>query len=166
MVLNNDKSVEIFFRSKRFALSCIANCRIGDKVIKFSGSVKYLGVCIHDSITDNEDIKRQMIYLYGTANWLKTNFAKCSKRVKVFLFKAVANCTMCYPRQLWYKYSHLNMQHLKVAFNAFYCMLHGLPAILVQENFQFRMILSLILIHCFVNLCFVSLIGAENWIIH
>ena len=68
MVLNNENSVDIFFRSKRFTLSCMPNSRIGDKVIKFSSSVKYHGVCSHDTITDNEDIKRQMKYLYGTAN--------------------------------------------------------------------------------------------------
>ena len=49
------------------------NCRIGNKVITFSGSVKYLGVCINDTITNNEGIKQQMKYLYGTANWLKTS---------------------------------------------------------------------------------------------
>ena len=43
MVINNDKSVETLFRSKRFALSCVPNCRIGDEVIKFCSSVKYLG---------------------------------------------------------------------------------------------------------------------------
>ena len=94
MVINNDKSVGILFRFKVFALSCLPNCRIGDKVIKFSNSIKYLGVCINETITDNDDIKRQMKYLYGTANWLESNFAKCSKRMKNFLFKQY--CTMFY----------------------------------------------------------------------
>ena len=81
IVVNNDKSEGILFHSIQFALSCMPNCRIGDKLIKFNSSVKYLGVCINDTISDNEDIKRQMKYLYGTANWLKTNFAKCFKRL-------------------------------------------------------------------------------------
>ena len=92
----------VFFRFKRYALSCMPDCRIGNSVIiKFSSSVKYLLVCIHETITDNEDIKRQMKYLCGTANWLKTNFAKSSKRVKNFLFKQ--HCTMFYASQMWCK---------------------------------------------------------------
>ena len=55
-VVNNDKSVGILFHSKRFALSCMPNCRIGDKVIKFSSSVKYLGVRSNETILDNEDV--------------------------------------------------------------------------------------------------------------
>ena len=87
VVIINDKSVGMLFRSKRFALSCMTNRRIGDTVIRFNSSVIYLGVCVNDTITDNKDVKRQMKYLYVTACWLKTNFAKCSKRVKNFLFK-------------------------------------------------------------------------------
>ena len=33
---------------------------------------------------------------------------------------------MCYPSQLWYKYSYL-MQHPKVAYNDSYCILHFKP---------------------------------------
>ena len=87
MVIINDKSEGMLFRVKRFASPCMPNRRIGDKVIRFSSSVKYLGVCVNDTITDNKDIKRQMKYLYVTAHWLKTNFVKCSKRVKNFMFK-------------------------------------------------------------------------------
>ena len=78
MVIDNYKSVGILFRSKRFALSCMPNCRISNiKVIKVSSSVKYLGVCINDTITENEDIKRQMKYLYETAYYLNTDFQAC-----------------------------------------------------------------------------------------
>ena len=67
-------------------------------VLDSTSAVKYLLVCIHDTITDNEDIKLQMKYLCGTANWLKTNFAKSSKRVKNFSLKP--HCTMFYASQI------------------------------------------------------------------
>ena len=56
IVINNGRSVEILFRSKRFALSCMPNCHIGDEVFKFSSFVKYLGVCIIDAIANNKDM--------------------------------------------------------------------------------------------------------------
>ena len=54
------------------------------------------------------------------------------------------------------------MQLLKVACNDSSRMRHGLPRNISAT--EFRMILSL-LMQCFVNLCFVLLIGARNRII-
>ena len=88
------------------------NYRIGDKVIEFSSSVKYLGLCINDTITDSEDIKLPMKVLFGTANWLKKNFTECSNRLIKFLFKKY--CTMFYVCQLWSTYSYSSTELLKV----------------------------------------------------
>ena len=55
MVVNYDKFVGILDHSKQFDLSSMPNCQIDDKVIKFTCSVKYLGVWIDGTITENED---------------------------------------------------------------------------------------------------------------
>ena len=51
---------------------------LGDFKIRFVNEIKYLGVFLNSKLCDDEDINRQVRYLYGTANRLKTCFYKCS----------------------------------------------------------------------------------------
>ena len=41
-------------------------------MIRFVNEIKYLGVFLNTKLRDDEDINRQVHYLYGTANTLKT----------------------------------------------------------------------------------------------
>ena len=104
---------KIFFATlKQFNMSRVSQCCVGDKVKQFSKSVKYLGVLLNDNLSDNDDIQRQMRSVYGTANWLKYNFFKCSKKLKKFLFNQY--CTSLYASQLCCKFILSSMHHLRV----------------------------------------------------
>ena len=45
-----------------------------DFKMQFVNEIKYLGVFLNFKLRDNEDIHRQVHYLYRTANRLKTCF--------------------------------------------------------------------------------------------
>ena len=49
----------------------------------------YLGHLINDKLNDKDDIKRQMMTIYARGNILKSRFTKCSKVVKLHLFKTL-----------------------------------------------------------------------------
>ena len=48
------------------------------KIIKFVDSVKYLGVFLTDTLSDDFDIARQVKYLYAVGSSLRSKFHKCS----------------------------------------------------------------------------------------
>ena len=48
------------------------------KIIKFVDSVKYLGVFLTDTLSDDFDIARQVKYLYAVGSSLRSKFQKCS----------------------------------------------------------------------------------------
>ena len=56
-------------------------------VISFVNEIKYLGVFFNSKLRDDEDINRQVRYLYGNANRLKTCFCNCSTKIKNVLFR-------------------------------------------------------------------------------
>ena len=72
---------------------------LGDFKIRFVNEIKYLGVFFNSKLCDDEDINRQVRYLYGTANRLKTCFYKCSTKIKNVLFRTYCSCM--YACQLW-----------------------------------------------------------------
>ena len=64
----------------------LSNCEI-DHVEK----AKYLGFLLTCDLRDDIDMYRQLRYVYGTANRLRSKFSNCSKNVKNYLF-----CTFMY----------------------------------------------------------------------
>ena len=44
------------------------NVVLSDFKIRFVNEIKYLGVFLNSKLRDDEDIKRQVRYFYGTAN--------------------------------------------------------------------------------------------------
>ena len=62
-----------------FKLKIKSNVVLVDFKIRFVNEIKYLGVFLNSKLRDDEDINRQVRYLYGTANRLKTCFYKCTK---------------------------------------------------------------------------------------
>ena len=49
----------------------IYNVVLGDFKIWFVNEIKYLGVFLNSMLLNDEDMNRQVCYLYGTANRLK-----------------------------------------------------------------------------------------------
>ena len=67
------------FAPRHFNLSCKSPVlTFGKQRIHFANSVKYLDVCLHDGLLDNDDILKPVMALYGTGNKLKYRFSKYS----------------------------------------------------------------------------------------
>ena len=73
------------------------------KIIKFVDSVKYLGVFLTDTLSDDCDITRQVKYLYAVGNSLRSKFQKCSIHIKNMSFRLIvvhcmlASCGVVIP---------------------------------------------------------------------
>ena len=86
-VFNCNKSRGMLFTPNHFNLSCKSPVlTLGKQRIYFVDSVKYLGVCLSNSLLDDDDILRLVRSVYGAGNKLKYRFSKCSTRVKNTLY--------------------------------------------------------------------------------
>ena len=52
--------------------------------------LRYLGIFLNSKLRNDEDINRQVCYLYETANRLKTCFYNRSKKYKMYYFAHIA----------------------------------------------------------------------------
>jgi len=62
---------------------------------------------------------------YVATNKLKAHFSRCSTQVKNVLFHAYCMCF--YASQLWHNFTLTAINHLRVAYNDVFRILHGLP---------------------------------------
>ena len=83
---NTDKTVAMVFRPKNRRL-VIGNdfplFRLGDEVIKYVSSFKYLRHVITQNCSDEEDIQREIHNLFIRTNMLIRKFHRCSFQVKI-----------------------------------------------------------------------------------
>ncbi|CAG9133925.1 unnamed protein product [Plutella xylostella] len=86
---------------------------------------KYLGHIVTDDLKDDEDIERERRALAVRANMLARRFARCTKEVKVTLFRAY--CQSFYTCSLWVNYTQRAINSLRVQYNNAFRMLLGLP---------------------------------------
>ena len=98
IIFNCQKTQGLSFASSNFKLNIRPNVVLGDFKIRFVNKIKYLGVFLNSKLRDDEDINRQVRYLYGTANKLKICFYKCSTKIKNVLFRTY--CSSMYACQL------------------------------------------------------------------
>ena len=88
--------------------------RLCNETLNFSKKVKYLGVYLTNALTDDDDINRQVRFLYCSANQLKSAFSQCSFDIKNLLFKSY--CTNFYGSHLWSKYLKSSVHSICVAY--------------------------------------------------
>ncbi|XP_045772691.1 uncharacterized protein LOC123872451 [Maniola jurtina] len=93
--------------------------------LRYVTKFKYLGHVLSDTMKDNEDLERQRRSLAAKSNMLARRFTRCSRQVKVTLFKAY--CQALYTSQLWYTYSKATFDALRVQYNNAFRALLGLP---------------------------------------
>ena len=67
IIFNALKSYYVVFKPTRYNL-CFPSIYIGDIVINVSNHVKYLGVIFCYTLTDNDEIMKQMRGFYARAN--------------------------------------------------------------------------------------------------
>ena len=76
---------------------------------------KYLGHCISDDLSDDDDMARQYRQIYAQGNALLRNFFMCTESVKITLFRSF--CTSLYTCELWCQYRSESLRKLCVAYN-------------------------------------------------
>ena len=65
---------------------------IDSKLIEFVSEFRYLGHVITKTMSNDEDIERAIRNMYIRTNMLLCRFGKCSKKVKVRLFRSYCLC--------------------------------------------------------------------------
>ncbi|XP_063829030.1 uncharacterized protein LOC135078363 [Ostrinia nubilalis] len=86
---------------------------------------RYLGHVLTEHLDDDADMERERRALAVRCNMLARRFAKCSRDVKVTLFKAF--CTCFYTCQLWRKYKRKSYGTLRVQYNNAFRIMMRLP---------------------------------------
>jgi exonuclease III len=99
--------------------------RMGNNSLQYVNCFKYLGHNISCTLSDNEDIDRQMKSIYVRANTLIRKFNYCNDYVKCKLFKSF--CTNLYCCSLWSRFTIHAVNRIKTAYNNSFRILLGLP---------------------------------------
>ena len=89
IVFNCTKSLGLLFCCKQFKISSSPQVHLLNKDVSFVNSVKYLGVFIISTLSDDNNIARQIHCLYSAATWSKIDFANCSENLENYLFNNV-----------------------------------------------------------------------------
>ena len=124
ITFNSSKSVGVLFLLKYLSLSNVPKVFLCNNVLKFKNNVKYLGVFLSNNLKDDDDICRQVRYLYGKSYQLKATFLKCSRIIKNILFNY--HCTLFYASHLLSKYLCSSLNHLRVAYSDSFRLIHRL----------------------------------------
>jgi len=66
----------------------ISQFSVDGSVLEYVSTVKYLGHVISNTLSDDDDIKREIRNMLKRTNILARRFSKCSVVAKVKLFKA------------------------------------------------------------------------------
>ena len=117
VMYNSTKSNVLVFRSKLLKNVHVPEFEINNTAIDRVGlsMYKYLGHCINDELSDDDDMTRQRNKIYAHGNALIRKFYMCTENVKIALFKSY--CTTIYTSTLWCKYRRESLQKLCVAYN-------------------------------------------------
>ena len=88
---------------------------VGGKPLQFVTEFKYLGHVITCSLSDDKDLHCEMRNMYIRTNTLLRRFGKCSKKVKVRLFRPY--CLCMYGTALWNTYTVNCMKKLRSCYH-------------------------------------------------
>ncbi|KAL0830613.1 hypothetical protein ABMA28_002755 [Loxostege sticticalis] len=100
---NTNKSEWILFKSGSLNYVQVPNITLGGAPLKRVQSFKYLGHWVTEDLRDNLDIERERRSLAVRCNMLARRFARCTRSVKLTLFKAY--CQTFYTCSLWVNYT-------------------------------------------------------------
>ncbi|KAL0871067.1 hypothetical protein ABMA27_004872 [Loxostege sticticalis] len=121
---NVSKSELLVFKAKNKTYS-VPMIKINGTPLKQVQSFRYLGHWVTESLKDDLDIERERRALCIRANMLSRRFVRCTKNVKVTLFKAY--CHSLYTCSLWTNYTQRSYGVLRTQYNNAFRGLMGLP---------------------------------------
>ena len=117
VMYNSTKSNGLLFRSKLLKKLHVPAFVINNTAIDRVSTYKYLGHCINDELSDDDDMTRRRNKVDAQGNALIRKFYMCTENVKIALFKS--HCTTLYTSRLtmWCKYRRESIRKLCDAYN-------------------------------------------------
>ncbi|XP_050557480.1 uncharacterized protein LOC118275989 [Spodoptera frugiperda] len=125
LLYNTKKSECMVFRVKRWCPDHLPAVKLNGFPLQRVDTIKYLGHLLTSDLKDDADIERERRALSVRANMIARRFARCSRSVKIALFRAF--CTSFYTGSLWVDYAQKQYSALRVQYNNAFRVLLGLP---------------------------------------
>ena len=122
---NVEKTKCVLFPCKLFKHVSPPTVILNGDTLKFVTEVKYLGMFLTHTDSDNDDMYRQMCSFYSRGNTLIRKFKCCTDNVKTELFKTFM-CNM-YGSELWCTFTKSMYDKLRVSFNKTFRYLLNIP---------------------------------------
>ncbi|XP_026727711.1 uncharacterized protein LOC113493881 [Trichoplusia ni] len=122
---NGMKSEFMVFKAGNVTYSDVPDVLLSGSPLRRVNKFKYLGHWVTEDLKDNCDIDRERRSLAVRCNMLARRFARCTKPVKITLFKAY--CQSFYTCSLWANYTQRAYSDLRVQYNNALRVLLGLP---------------------------------------
>ena len=114
IIYNVKKTHCMVVPSTTFKLENTPSVFLNGAKLQYVDSYKYLGMFIH-ARTHDLDIVRQLKCVILRTNILMRTFSSCSVEVKLFLFKRY--CSNFHCSHLWYNFSKVQMNKLRITYN-------------------------------------------------
>ncbi len=99
---NSAKSNVMIFRCNKMKDIRIPNFELNNVVLTRVTKYKYIGHCISDDLSDDDNMSRQYRHIYAQDNALLRKLFMCTESVKITLFRSF--CTSLYTCELWWNY--------------------------------------------------------------
>ena len=112
---NSAKSNVMIFCCNKMKDIHIPNFLLNNVLLTRVTKYKYLGHCISDDLSDDDDMARQYRQIYAQGNALLRKCFMCTESVKITLFRSF--CTSLYTCELWCQYRSESLRKLCVAYN-------------------------------------------------
>lgn len=124
MKYNAKKCEMIVFKAGQKCPVRVPPVMINGAAVKRVSQFKYLGHIVTEDLRDDLDMDRERRALSVRCNMIARRFARCSKEVKITLFKAY--CQSFYTCSLWVNYTQKTYKALCVQYNNALRMLLGM----------------------------------------
>ncbi|XP_063530738.1 uncharacterized protein LOC134741773 [Cydia strobilella] len=125
LVYNSKKSEVLVFRSKKMNPKHVPSIALNGNDLRRVSQFKYLGHYLTEDLKDDLDLERERRALAVRSNMLARRFTRCSKQVKITLFKAF--CQVFYTGSLWVNYTLKAYNALRIQYNDAFRILLRLP---------------------------------------
>ncbi|XP_075987821.1 uncharacterized protein LOC142984239 [Anticarsia gemmatalis] len=122
---NATKSELLIFKSNNKTYEPVPSVTLGGVQLKRVTRFKYLGHWVTEKLSDDVDIERERRALAVRCNMLARRFARCTKDVKITLFRAY--CQSLYTCALWVGYTQGAISALRIQYNNAFRVMLGLP---------------------------------------
>jgi len=112
------KIVCMIFKPKykeKYVTDKFPNFVINGCLLNFVSQFRYLGHILSDNMNDDDDIRREIKNLFVRTNVLIIRFYRCSRKLKLILFKTFCSCM--YDVALWTYFSATAYNKFKSAYN-------------------------------------------------